>query len=74
MSAAASPPPLPRRTDRILLNGLHFYARHGALAAERELGQRFLVDLELSVDARPAGRSDDLSLTVDYAAVHACAR
>jgi hypothetical protein len=27
--------------DRILLNGLVFFGRHGCLDAERELGQKF---------------------------------
>ena len=56
--------------DRILLNGMVFYGRHGTLPAERELGQPFLVDVELRMDLRPAGLSDDLARTVDYGQVH----
>jgi dihydroneopterin aldolase len=56
--------------DRILLEGMVFHGRHGALPAERELGQPFVVDLELSLDLHPAGTSDDLTLTVDYGEVH----
>lgn len=56
--------------DRILLQGLSFHGYHGTLPAERELGQRFLVDVELHCDLRSAGRSDDLGRTVDYAEVH----
>lgn len=56
--------------DRILLEGMVFVGNHGALAAERELGQRFVVDVELTVDLAAAGRSDDLARTVDYGAVH----
>lgn len=58
-----------RRTDAIVLRGLTFYAHHGALAEERALGQRFVVDARLELDLRPAGRSDDLTLTVNYADV-----
>ena len=47
-----------------------FYGRHGTLAAERELGQPFVVDVELHLDLRPAGLSDDLAQTVDYGQVH----
>jgi dihydroneopterin aldolase len=54
-------------TDRILLQDLAFYAYHGALEEERRLGQRFLLDLALSLDLRPAGRGDQLEATVDYA-------
>jgi len=54
----------------IRLRGMRFYGYHGALAAERELGQRFEVDVELALDLRPAGQSDDLARTVNYAAVY----
>ena len=52
--------------DRILLEDLAFYGYHGVKSEEKTLGQRFLVDLALSVDLRPAGRADDLGLTLDY--------
>ena len=60
--------------DRILLEGMVFHGRHGTLAAERELGQPFVVDVELRLDLRPAGNSDDLAQTVDYGQVHRRAR
>ena len=56
--------------DRILLTGMIFYGHHGALPVERELGQRFVVDIGLECDLRPAGLSDDLAKTVDYSEVH----
>ena len=60
--------------DRILLRGMVFYGYHGVLPAERELGQRFVVDIELGCNLRPAGLSDDLTKTVDYGEVHREAR
>ncbi len=60
--------------DRILLEGMVFHGRHGTLPAERELGQHFVVDLELRLDLRPAGLSDDLTQTVDYGEVHGRAK
>jgi len=51
-----------------------FHGRHGTLPAERELGQPFVVDVELRLDLRPAGLSDDLTQTVDYGEVHKRAR
>jgi len=54
------------RGDRILLSGLRVRGRHGVLPHETELGQVFVVDLELVLDLVPAGRSDDLDTTVDY--------
>jgi 7,8-dihydroneopterin aldolase/epimerase/oxygenase len=56
--------------DRILLEGMVISGRHGTLPAERELGQPFVVDVELRLDLRPAGLSDDLNATVDYGEVH----
>ena len=47
-----------------------FHGRHGTLPAERELGQPFVVDVELRLNLRPAGLSDDLEQTVDYGEVH----
>jgi 7,8-dihydroneopterin aldolase/epimerase/oxygenase len=60
--------------DRILLEGMIFHGRHGTLPAERELGQPFVVDVELRLNLRPAGLSDDLARTVDYGGVHRLAR
>ncbi len=56
--------------DRILLEGMVFHGRHGTLPAERELGQPFVVDVELRLDLRAAGLADDLTQTVDYSEVH----
>lgn len=56
--------------DRILLEGMIFHGNHGTLPAERELGQPFVVDVELYLDLQPAGLSDDLAHTVDYSEVH----
>src|SRR5215211_4524598 len=56
--------------DRILLTDMVFHGRHGTLQAEHELGQPFVVSVEL----RPAGTSDDLTKTVDYGEVHRMVR
>lgn len=60
--------------DRILLNGLAFFGRHGCHTAERELGQKFLVDIELEADLAAAGASDALDDTIDYVAIYNAAR
>ncbi|WP_344967044.1 dihydroneopterin aldolase [Streptosporangium fragile] len=52
--------------DRISLRGLRVRGRHGVLAAERELGQEFVVDVVLFLDTEPAAAGDDLTLTVHY--------
>jgi dihydroneopterin aldolase len=60
----------PANMDRIILEGMVFHGHHGTLPAERELGQPFIVDIEVYLDLRPAGLSDDLTQTVDYSEVH----
>ena len=60
--------------DRILLTDMVFHGHHGTLQAEHELGQPFVVSVELRLDLRPAGTSDDLTKTVDYGEVHRLAR
>ena len=57
--------------DRIVLQGIQFYGYHGVHDEERRLGQRFMVDVELSVDLSEAVAHDDVSATVDYGQVHA---
>ena len=55
-----------RAVDRLALRGIRAVGHHGVLAHERRDGQEFVVDAVLGVDTGPAGRADDLSLTVDY--------
>ncbi|MDR1193192.1 MAG: 2-amino-4-hydroxy-6-hydroxymethyldihydropteridine diphosphokinase [Peptococcaceae bacterium] len=58
------------RTDKIRLDGLRFYGYHGFLPAERELGQWFVVDLELTADLSLPAATDALADTINYAAVY----
>jgi dihydroneopterin aldolase len=53
----------------ILVTGLEVLGTHGVLPEEQTRAQPFGVDLELEVDLGPAGASDDLADTIDYAAV-----
>ena len=61
-------------SDRIVLAGLEFLARHGVNDREKEEPQRFEVDLELALDVRPAALADDLGKTVDYRGVYGTTR
>jgi dihydroneopterin aldolase len=56
--------------DRVTLQGVGVYAHHGVHPAERELGQRFVIDVTLWTDCEAAARSDDVAAAVDYARVH----
>jgi dihydroneopterin aldolase len=53
--------------DRIEVRGLRFNGLHGALPEELVRPQPFEVDLDLYLDLREAGQSDELATTVDYA-------
>jgi dihydroneopterin aldolase len=45
---------------------MSFYGYHGETHAERTLGTRFYVDVEIRMDLSTAGRTDDLADTLDY--------
>jgi dihydroneopterin aldolase len=53
-------------TDHIALVNMRFDGRHGVLEEEQIQAQPFEVDVEAYLDLGPAGRTDDLSRTVDY--------
>ncbi|MFQ6043306.1 MAG: dihydroneopterin aldolase [Candidatus Poribacteria bacterium] len=55
--------------DKIILKGIQFYGYHGVSEAERELGQKYAVDIEIDFDLEPAGRSDNLNDTVNYSEI-----
>ncbi len=54
---------------RIEITGLSLYTHHGATPAERDVGQRLLLDLQLDVTACDATVTDRVEDTIDYAAV-----
>jgi len=55
--------------DHLRLNDLRIMALCGCLPEERDRAQPFVVQLDLSLDLRAAGDSDDLADTVDYGAL-----
>lgn len=56
-------------SSTIWLTGLGAHAHHGVHAFEREQGQRFVLDIGMVLDTRPAARSDAVEETVSYAEV-----
>ena len=52
------------------MHNLQFYGYHGVLEAEKTLGQKFIVDVELSCNLTVAGKTDNVSNTVSYADVY----
>jgi dihydroneopterin aldolase len=59
---------------RILMKNLVFFGHHGDLPAERSIGQRFIIDLALSLDIAEVARTDELQSTADYVAVYELCR
>ena len=51
------------------ITGLSLYTRHGVSDAEREVGQRLVLDLRLDVGQTDATVTDSIEDTVDYAEV-----
>ncbi|MCI0708480.1 MAG: dihydroneopterin aldolase [Ignavibacteriae bacterium] len=60
--------------DIIRLHNAVFYAYHGVLTDEQNLGGKFEVDVELHCDLSKGAKSDNLRDTVDYQKVYACIR
>jgi dihydroneopterin aldolase len=53
----------------IEITGLSLYTHHGVSAAEREVGQRLVLDLRLDLGETDATVTDSIEDTVDYAEV-----
>ncbi|MDQ6810408.1 MAG: dihydroneopterin aldolase [Actinomycetota bacterium] len=53
----------------IEITGLSLYTHHGVSEAEREVGQRLVVDLRLDVGETDATVTDSIEDTIDYAEV-----
>ena len=56
--------------DKMSLHGIDVYAHHGVHPAERELGQRFVIHVDLWSDFSTAAETDALNDALDYTAVH----
>ncbi len=61
-------------SDRVVLVGLEFLARHGVNDWEKVEPQRFEVDIELALDVHPAALADELAKSVDYRGVYGATR
>ena len=56
-------------TDGIFISGLLIHAHHGVMEHEEKVGQRFIIDLALSLDLADAVHSDKLADTVSYSTI-----
>jgi dihydroneopterin aldolase len=53
--------------DKIVLPDMEFYGYHGVLNEEKQVGQPFIITVEMYLDLITAGVTDDLKETVNYA-------
>jgi len=54
----------------IKIRNARFYAYHGVLKEEQNIGGKFDADVDMYCDFTEAAKSDDLSKTVNYAEVY----
>lgn len=54
---------------KIFLNDIRLHASHGVMEQEREVGNDFLISVELDADVEQAGATDRLEDTINYADV-----
>lgn len=52
--------------DKIYLKNVEIFANHGVFKEEKTLGQKFILDLELTLSLEEAGRTGDLTKSVHY--------
>ena len=57
-------------TGRIQMKNMVFFGHHGDIPEEQVLGQRFIIDLVLTLDMADVVRTDLLADTVDYVGVY----
>lgn len=55
--------------DKIKIKNLEIFANHGVFPEENALGQKFVISAILYTDTRKAGKTDDLSLSMNYGEV-----
>ncbi len=54
----------------IELKNMHFYAYHGVLPHEKEIGNDFFVNVKFSADVTKSFESDDVKDTINYAEIY----
>jgi len=54
----------------VALEGMHFYAKHGYYAHEKQIGTRYSVDVYIKTNLQKAGESDLLEDTINYETVY----
>lgn len=53
--------------DKLIINGVELFGYHGVNEEEKRLGQKFIIDVVLTLDLREAAHTDNLEKTINYA-------
>ena len=56
--------------DQVFIEGLKVKGKHGVHDSERRVEQEFEFSVRMAFDTKPAGKSDDLPLALNYALVY----
>ena len=56
--------------DKIRLNNVQIYAYHGLFHEEKQLGQKFQIDVEISSNLKIACNTDNIDDTINYKDVY----
>ena len=56
--------------DKIVLKDMIFHGFHGTKDFEKEIGQKIIITIELFLDLKKPGKTDDLKDTVDYQEIY----
>ncbi len=54
----------------IILEDMEFYAYHGCMEHERQIGNTYFVTVSMELDTAKAGKSDNLNDTLNYKEVY----
>lgn len=56
--------------DKILINGMKVFGYHGTRPDEQANGQDFIINVEMDLDLKKAGQSDNIEDTVDSCQIY----
>jgi dihydroneopterin aldolase len=56
--------------DKIIMKNMKFFGYHGVYLQEQSEGQDFIIDVEMHLDLRKPGNTDNLEDTIDYSKVY----
>ena len=60
--------------DKILIKGMKVFGYHGARLEEQTNGQDFIIDVEMCLDLKKAGHTDEIEDTIDCYQIYALAK